>query len=118
MLEHTKKPLTDPVLLSFAVPFPLVEEVRKFMQQKGIEEEKEYYTVDELFPYTDAEKPGVFLSGYRYREGLTQRQLAEKTGIPARHISEMENGKRPIGKKNARLLADALNFDPRRLLSV
>ena len=30
----------------------------------------------------------------------------------------MENNKRPIGKKNARLLADALNIDPRRLLDI
>jgi hypothetical protein len=30
----------------------------------------------------------------------------------------MENGRRPIGKANARKLAEALNIDPRRLLSV
>ncbi|WP_442877394.1 helix-turn-helix domain-containing protein [Desulfolutivibrio sp.] len=41
-------------------------------------------------------------------------ELSQATGIPRRHISEMENGKRPIGKKNARLLAEALNIDPRR----
>ncbi|WP_303842493.1 helix-turn-helix transcriptional regulator [Selenomonas ruminantium] len=45
--------------------------------------------------------PGVLLSGARYREGMTQAQLSEKTGIPRRHISEIENGKRPIGKQNA-----------------
>ena len=45
-------------------------------------------------------------------------QLAEKTGIPRRHISEMENGKRPIGKKNARLLGEALGIEPRLLLAV
>jgi len=44
---------------------------------------------------------------------LTQRQLAEKSGIPQRHISEMENGKRSIGKENARRLAAALNADYR-----
>ena len=26
------------------------------------------------------------------RKGLTQKELAERTGIPQRHISEMENG--------------------------
>ncbi|NCD35380.1 MAG: hypothetical protein EOL87_18485 [Spartobacteria bacterium] len=30
----------------------------------------------------------------------------------------MENGKRPIGKQNARKRAEALNVDPRRFLSV
>ena len=33
------------------------------------------------------------------REGLTQRQLSEVTGMPQRHISEMESGKRQLGKE-------------------
>ncbi len=60
--------------------------------------------------------PETFLAGARHREGLTQRQLAEKTSIPQRHISEMENGKRPIGKEIARRLAAALNTDYRAFL--
>ena len=62
--------------------------------------------------------PGAYISGARYRENMTQVQLSERTGIPRRHISEMENGKRPIGKSSARKLAEALNIDPRILLSV
>lgn len=61
-------------------------------------------------------EPGTYLAGARHREGLTQRQLAEKNGIPQRHISEMENGKRSIGKENARRLATALNADYRAFL--
>ena len=67
-----------------------------------------------VFPRENA--PGVFLAGARYREDLSQRALAEKTGIPQRHISEMENGKRPVGKANARKLAEALNVDYRMFL--
>lgn len=118
MLERTNAPRTDSVSLTFAVPSALVMEVRNFMSQKGIAEEQDCYTIDEIFPYTEAEKPLVYLRGCRTREGLTQVQLADKTGIPARHISEMENGKRPIGKQSARKLAEALNLDPRLLLSV
>ena len=118
MLERTKKPPIETVPLSFAVPPSLVSEVRAFMRLKGITEEKETYSVAEVFPFRNNEKPAAYLRGARHREDLTQVQLAEKTGIPARHISEMENNKRPIGKKNARLLADALNIDPRRLLDV
>ena len=58
----------------------------------------------------------VALKGIRYRENLTQKQLAEATGIPQRHISEMEAGKRPIGKETARKLAAVLNCDYRGLL--
>jgi ribosome-binding protein aMBF1 (putative translation factor) len=61
---------------------------------------------------------GQFLAGARYREGLTQAALSERSGIPSRHISEMENGRRTIGKSNARKLAGVLNIDPRRLLSI
>ena len=53
--------------------------------------------------------PGVCLRGARYRGGLTQKQLAEMTGLHVRHISEMENAKRPIGKKNAKILGEALH---------
>jgi plasmid maintenance system antidote protein VapI len=38
------------------------------------------------------------------------------TGIHRRHISEMENGKRPIGKENAKKLAKVLNADYRMFL--
>lgn len=42
---------------------------------------------------------------------LTQKQLSEMTGISVPNISAMENGKRNIGAKNARILATALNCD-------
>jgi transcriptional regulator with XRE-family HTH domain len=47
---------------------------------------------------------------------MSQVKLAELTGIPQRHISEMENGKRPIGKERAKVLAKALNCDYRIML--
>lgn len=68
------------------------------------------------FPGLIKNQPGTYLAGARRREGLTQRQLAEKSGIPQRHISEMENGKRSIGKENARRLGTALNADYRAFL--
>lgn len=60
--------------------------------------------------------PGTNLQGARFREGFTQVELSQGTGIPQRHISEMENGKRPIGKELARRLADALGVDYRVFL--
>lgn len=60
--------------------------------------------------------PGIVIRGLRCRDGLTQQALAKLAGIPQRHISEMENGKRPIGKQNAHKLAAAFNTDPRMFL--
>ena len=59
---------------------------------------------------------GVCLRGARKKEGLAQEELVKKTGIPQRHISEMENQKRPIGKNNAVLLAKALDVSYRIFL--
>ncbi|HEX2769673.1 MAG TPA: helix-turn-helix transcriptional regulator [Geobacteraceae bacterium] len=56
------------------------------------------------------EQGGVCIRGGRDKKGLTQKQLAEMTGIAQHHISEMENGKRPIGKETAKKLAKALNI--------
>ncbi len=119
MLERTNAPHTDTKILSFAVPHDMVEKVLNAMHSYGLREESESIPWREAFnAVSDGDIPGVYLRGARYRENLTQRQLSELTGITVPHLSAMENGKRPIGKKNARLLADALNIDPRRLLDV
>lgn len=68
------------------------------------------------FPGLQENETGTYLAGARHREGLTQGQLAEKTGITQRHASEMENGKRPIGRDNAKNLAAVLNADWRAFL--
>ena len=61
---------------------------------------------EEAFPEYGPRDP---LKGARLMEGLTQAQLAEEINIKPHHVSEMENGKRPIGKEMAKRLARALN---------
>lgn len=60
--------------------------------------------------------PADGLRGARIKEGLTQRALAALAGVPQRHISEMENGKRAIGKAMAKRLAEVLKIDYRVML--
>lgn len=62
-----------------------------------------------VFPEYIGKGQQTAIRAYRYRENLTQRQLSDMTGIPQRHISEVENGKRPIGKELAKRLGKALN---------
>lgn len=56
------------------------------------------------------------LRGLRGKTEMTQTRLSELTGIPQRHISEMERGRRPIGKESTRNLARALETDCRVFL--
>lgn len=80
--------------------------------------------IDESIPWRDAFSaeelsetgPDSNLRVMRQYREMTQKQLAAEANIPQRHISEMENGKRPIGKENAKRLAKALNIGYRLLL--
>lgn len=59
---------------------------------------------------------GLMLRGCRYKADLTQKELAEKIGVKTHHISEMEHGKRTIGKQMAHRLATAFDVDYRLFL--
>lgn len=58
----------------------------------------------------------LILKGARAKEGLTQKELAEKLCVKTHHISEMEHGKRPIGKAMAHRLAAILKIGYRAFL--
>jgi DNA-binding XRE family transcriptional regulator len=66
-------------------------------------------------PRTNHEK-GETLRRLRIDKELTQSQLSQSSGIAQRHLSEIETGKRPIGKDLAHRLAKSLQVDYRILL--
>ena len=118
MPEHTKTPLAKMPLAALHLEGPSknLDLVLQAVKSYGFTEipqavdDQEPALWRDAFPDLNEENlPGVCLRGAREKEGLTQIELSLKTGIPQRHISEMENGKRPIGKKNAWLFAKALN---------
>ncbi len=114
MLEHTKKP---PIELRFLGPAENKEKAISALQSLGFSDVSDSIPWRDAFPKELIEnESGTCLAGARQKEGLTQVQLSEKTGIPQRHISEMERGKRPIGKKNAKLFGEALNINYRIFL--
>ena len=57
------------------------------------------------------------LAGFRLKAGLTQKQLAELSGIRQSVISEYENGRRPLTMAAALKLAPPLSVEPEKLLS-
>jgi DNA-binding XRE family transcriptional regulator len=116
MLGYTKRRHTDTVELRFYGPAALQAEAVQKLKDLGFEDATDAIPWKEAVPFGAEELPGVCLAGARNREDFSQRHLAEKTGIPQRHISEMENGKRTIGKERAKILASALNTDYRVFL--
>jgi ribosome-binding protein aMBF1 (putative translation factor) len=118
MSARTKKrPTEAQCTLAFVGPVARAEAARTALQALGFQEEQETIPWREaLPPIPDAERPGRMLRAARSKEDLTQIQLAQLTGIPQRHLSEMEHGKRAIGKERARKLAEALKIDYHVLL--
>lgn len=80
----------------------------------------------ELLPYDYVEKhmkglighltAGDSIRAYRDREGITQKELAQISGVKRQHISEIERGIRSVGVVTAKKLAKALNCNYRSLL--
>ncbi len=62
--------------------------------------------------------PGAVMRIYRENRAMTQARLGELLGgIPRQHISNMENGKRPISLNTAKKLAKLFNIPIERLLT-
>lgn len=113
MQALTKKPPieTDKVELHFLGPKKQRKDAIKALRSLGFVDVSDSRPWRDSFSYTNDELPGIALSGARSKEELTQRALSQLTGIPQRHISEMENGKRPIGKETAKKFAKALKIN-------
>ena len=113
MLEHTKARAID-VTLTFTGPDDLKHKAIKLMRSIGFADNNGGISWRLAFPEFAENEKGTVLKGARLREELTQKQLSEKTGIPQRHISEMETGKRQVGRKRAGILAGVLNVSDYR----
>ncbi len=118
MSEHTKtRPTEKLVEIRLVGPATKKKSMLEVVKAIGFRDVKDSIPWRDAFPELTTERiPGAYLKGIRKREEFSQAKLSEQTGIPQRHLSEMENGKRPIGKKNAVILANALNTDYRNLL--
>ena len=111
MQEHTKKHLTETIELRFIGPIVNIAQAIETMKPLGFVDTSDSAPWREAYPdCSEAQLIGKALAGARYREGLTQMKLSELTGIPQRHISEMESGKRTIGKEMSKRLGNALNM--------
>lgn len=115
MSEPMKKPHIEEV--SFTGSPEKIQKLSKYATQLGLVNTTDSVPWRVAFSeVSDEEMPGFVLAGARHKENMSQKELSQKTGIPQRHISEMENAKRTIGKAIAKKLAAVLNVDYRIFL--
>jgi DNA-binding XRE family transcriptional regulator len=127
MLAHTKmlptkhEPICKVILempgkkkrLSF-VPKKHLHKLEAFLEKYG---ESDTILWEELAAkrITKYGRGGLVLRGARYREGLSQKELAKRSGVSQENISKMENGQRAIGIQVAKKLAKVLHIKPQLL---
>ncbi len=110
MLEPTKKRRTDIIEMCFRGPAAHRKQAAKMLEKLGFVDTSESIPWREAFPeYSEEDGPVVCLKAIRRREGLTQKELADKSGIPQSHVSLMERGKMRISVVRAKKLGKALN---------
>jgi hypothetical protein len=111
MQAHTKKRPTDTIEIKFVGPIVNIAKAIDALKPLGFVDTSDSVPWREAYSEcSEAQLIGKALAGARYRERLTQVALSQLTGIPQRHISEMENGRRVIGKEMAKRLGKALNI--------
>lgn len=122
MSAHMKARLTKQVACKVVIEMPGKAKKLTFVPAKHLQKLEDFlekYGESESIPWEELakdriakyKKSGLALRGARYREGLSQKALAKRTGISQENISKMENGQRVVGEKVAKKLAKVLRID-------
>ncbi len=99
----------------FLVPKDKAENVAALLREY---ETEETVPADEVFKELHARygKVGTIIRGYRVRDELSQVELAKKISIRQAELSQIENGKRTVGKTLAKRFAVVFKTDYRVFL--
>jgi len=109
----------DKVDMKFMLPRQEVQKLFKLLEPfQVIEDDDELISADVVFADLDKKygKIGSTIRGLRFRDGITQVELAKKLGIKQSHVSEIEHSKRVVGKVMAQKLAKIFNINYRLFL--
>lgn len=85
----------------------MLEDIRDFERIKALDEEAFPSEVVDRLVLNDENPIKVF----REYRGLTQEQLAEKTGIQPTDLATIETGQKSGSVESLKLIAEALNLD-------
>ena len=92
------------------IPLEYFDELKSLI--KDIEENDSIKWSDAAKESIECHKQaGIVLRGARFRENMTQKELAKKSGVSQENISRIENGKRTVGRRLAKKLAKPLKIN-------
>lgn len=96
-------------MLSY-IPPKFVGHLEAFLNKYAERDSVDWTVVakDSIAKYKQA---GMVLRGARFRESMSQKELAKLSGVSQDNISRIENGKRKVGEKVAKRLAKPLNIN-------
>ena len=103
------------------IPGPLFNEIQRIANKaikSRTDEWSDFNDIERemIQKHGDMDTPGIRLRAHRQSQGLTQKELAKRSGVSQGRISEMEKGTQGIGVRQARKLAEVLKMDFRKLV--
>lgn len=101
--------------IRYHLPLKAISEIKAVME-KYSEEDSIHWTVVAKKDIEQHGQAGMVLRGARFRENMSQKELAKRSGVSQENISRIENGKRPVGEKVAKKLAKPLKINYRLLI--
>ncbi len=123
MLAVVKTPLTK-IRIKGRIPNKLIEVlVQEYGKNVQItaDSEDEKLDVFQTDWYKKIKKkltPGTYIKVFRQNKNMTQAELGKELGgLPRQHISNMENGSRPISKRTALKLAKLFDVSVEKFIA-
>ena len=117
--EHIELTMSNDPGTKYIIPKNVIPKFFEFIEPFQVnDDDDELIPADEFFKDLDEKysRVGVIIRGCRARDGITQVELAKKLNIRQSHLSQMENGKRTVGKAMARKFAAFFKTDYRLFL--
>lgn len=105
---------------SYAIPKKIAEMyvVEDVKEKKSKKKPQKNTSLQAIFAKLDEKytKAGALLKGLRLREGLSQIEFAKKIHVTQANLSNMENGRRAIGKTIAKRIEKVFGANYRYFL--
>ena len=117
MSAPTRKPLTERDIQIeignsrkriFSVPKNKVRGLLILLEDYEINEAKDWKTIYEE-ELNELSESALALKGARFKDGITQKQLAAILKTSQSHVAQLESGSRSITKQMAKRLAEIFN---------